>query len=109
MVVKTSNSGRLFFVLGILALAVAPFVIDNSFVRHLLVLSMLFAILASNWDLVLGYAGVFNWAHTAFFAIGAYTAGVLSKTFGINPWLSFLAAIVFTMLAAILALSLIHI
>jgi len=76
---------------GIALLAGAPWIISSLYIRHLLVIAMLYAVLASNWDLTLGYAGVFNWAHIAFFGIGAYSAGILSKSFGISPWICILA------------------
>lgn len=75
----------LFGVIGVLA--VLPWVIPNDYIQHLLIVAMMYAIVASNWDLSLGYAGIFNFAHIALFAIGAYTAGVLSKSFGVSPWL----------------------
>ncbi len=87
---------------GVLLLGVAPWFISSQYIIHLLILSLLFAILASNWDLVMGYAGIFNFAHTTFFALGAYTAGVLSKTFDISPWLSLAAAVVVAVFAALI-------
>lgn len=76
---------------GIALLAALPWIVPGSYVRHLVIVAMLYAVLASNWDLTLGYAGVFNWAHIAFFALGAYAAGILSKSFGVSPWLGILA------------------
>ena len=66
------------------------FFISNAYVRHLLVISMLYAVVAACWDLSLGYGGVFNFAHVALFAIGAYTGGILTKTFGFPPLLAIL-------------------
>ena len=66
----------------------------NGYLRHLAILGMLFAVAASNWDLTLGYAGVFNFAHIAFFGLGAYTSGILSVKLGVSPWLGILAGIV---------------
>ena len=70
---------------GIALLVGAPWIISSQYIKHLLIIAMLYAVLASNWDLTLGYAGVFNWAHIAFFSIGAYSAGILSKSFGVSP------------------------
>jgi branched-chain amino acid transport system permease protein len=49
---------------------------------HVLIVGYYFAILASSWALLAGYAGQFSFAHMAFMAIGAYTAGVLGQQFG---------------------------
>lgn len=64
-----------------------PLVVENKLLIHLAILGMLYSIVASNWDLTLGYAGVFNFAHLAFFGIGAYTSGILTVKLGISPWL----------------------
>jgi branched-chain amino acid transport system permease protein len=39
------------------------------------------ALFALSLDLILGYAGIVSLGHAAFFGIGAYAAGILSKTF----------------------------
>ena len=72
---------------GIVIFLAIPLVVDNKLLIHLAILGMLYAIVASNWDLTLGYAGVFNFAHLAFFGIGAYTSGIITVKLGISPWL----------------------
>src|SRR3990172_7243830 len=37
------------------------------------------ALFALSLDLILGYAGIVSLGHAAFFGLGAYTAGILSK------------------------------
>ena len=78
-------------IIGLAAFLAVPFVITDKLLIHLAILGMLYAIVASNWDLTLGYAGVFNFAHLAFFGIGAYTSGILAVKAGISPWLGILA------------------
>jgi branched-chain amino acid transport system permease protein len=77
--------------------------IDASYPRHIFVLCLLFAVLASNWDLTLGYAGIFNFAHLAVFAVGAYTSAILSISFELSPWIGLPAAGAAGCLAAMLA------
>ena len=74
-------------IIGIGVFLAIPFVVTNKLLIHLGILGMLYAIVASNWDLTLGYAGVFNFAHLAFFGIGAYTSGILAVKLGVSPWL----------------------
>ncbi|MDP3768893.1 MAG: hypothetical protein Q8S13_12830, partial [Dehalococcoidia bacterium] len=38
------------------------------------------ALFALSLDLILGYAGIVSLGHAAFFGMGAYTAGLISKT-----------------------------
>ena len=86
-------------------LAALPLVFTDTYVRHILILVFVYAVLASNWDLSLGYGGIFNFAHMAFFAIGLYSYGIAAKVIGIDPWLSILLAPLLAMaFAALLAI-----
>lgn len=51
---------------------------------QVLISAYYFAVLASSWALLAGYAGQFSFAHMAFMAIGAYTAGILGQQLGTN-------------------------
>lgn len=50
------------------------------------------ALFALSLDLILGYAGIVSLGHAAFFGVGAYTAGIISKPWDIDlfgiviPW-----------------------
>lgn len=102
------NAGRLapsprkiaLWAAGISIFLVLPHLITDPYLLHVAILGMLFAIVASNWDLTLGYAGVFNFAHIAFFGIGAYTSGILAVRFGVSPWLGMIAGIIAAVLIA---------
>jgi branched-chain amino acid transport system permease protein len=67
-------------------IAVLP-IFAESYVLHLMILFFVYATIASTWNLTLGYAGIFNWAHTAFFAVGGYASAISCKFFGLSPWL----------------------
>ncbi|MEX3010300.1 alpha/beta fold hydrolase [Hoeflea sp. TYP-13] len=85
--------------------AALPLLFTETYVRHILILIFVYAILASNWDLSLGYGGIVNFAHIAFFAIGLYTYGIAAKIFGLDPWLALLLAPTLAMaFAALLAI-----
>ena len=72
----------------LLILILLPLVIPSPYIRHFLILAFIYAIVASNWDLTMGYGGIFNFGHIAFFALGAYGSAILSKSVGITPWLT---------------------
>lgn len=57
----------------------------------LLVLIGLYVILSSSFNLIIGFGGLVSIAHPIFFALGAYTVGVLSSRYGLNPVLSIAA------------------
>ena len=99
------TNGLIPSLLFIAALACLPFVFDSSYFQHLLILSMVFAIVAASWDLSFGYGGLLNFAHVAMFAVGIYAYGILAKTYGLNPWLAILmGGIIAAMVAAIMLL-----
>ena len=52
---------------------------------HVLIVAYFYAILASSWSLLAGYAGQFSFGHMAFMAIGAYTTGVLGRFLDLPP------------------------
>ena len=91
--------------IGLIALLLAiPVFVEDSYIRHLFILAFLYAVIASNWDLTLGHAGIFNFGHMTFFGAGVYTAAIGAKTFGLSPWLTIpLGGAMAALIAAVLA------
>jgi branched-chain amino acid transport system permease protein len=56
-------------------------------------LVLLNAMLGIGWNIIGGWAGQFDFGPSIFFAIGAYTAALLSIHFGWNAWLALLGAV----------------
>ena len=48
------------------------------YLLHILIVFLIYAIFAISLNLELGYTGLYNFGHVAFFAIGAYTSALLS-------------------------------
>lgn len=69
-------------------LLLLPLVVTETYARHTLILVFVYAVLASNWDLSLGYGGIVNFAHLGFFAIGLYAYAIFAKVLGLDPWLA---------------------
>ncbi len=46
--------------------------------------------------LLMGYTGQVSLGQAAFFGMGAYISAILSKTYGVNPWLAMLIAAIMT-------------
>lgn len=102
---KESAAGRqsaFLLSVSIGGLAFLPLVNPSAYVQHLLILAMMYAVVASNWDLSLGYAGIFNFAHVVFFTLGAYAAAVLSMKFDVSPWLCVPAGALAAVVAAVI-------
>jgi len=71
--------GPILGVLGVILLIVAPFWLgDSPYLMHIAISAFFYAILASSWSLLAGYAGQFSFGHMAFMAVGAYTAALFS-------------------------------
>lgn len=71
------------------------------YIIHLLILICIYLILGQSFNLIFGVAGLFNLAHVAVYAVGAYTTALLSTEFGFG----FFACIVYSsLLAGLLAL-----
>ena len=51
----------------------------SGYFMHLAITAFFYAILASSWSLLAGYAGQFSFGHMAFMAIGGYTTGLIGK------------------------------
>lgn len=82
------------------SLLLLPLVLD-SYTTHVAILTMLFAIVAIGLSLVMGFAGQVNLAQAAFFGTGAYASALLTTTYGWNPWLAAVAAVLATCVVAL--------
>ncbi len=74
-------------ILGILLVLTLPFIIRDRYFQHLLVLSGIFVILTSSWNLLAGFSGLLNLGHAAFYGIGGYASALLALKFGVSPWI----------------------
>jgi branched-chain amino acid transport system permease protein len=91
-------------VLGLAAgilLLVYPFVFTSSFSHHLLILTLLYALMAQSWNVVAGLSGQISLGHAIFFGIGAYSSSVLFAKYGITPWIGLLVGIVLSAATAL--------
>lgn len=66
-----------------------PFIARNDY--HLTVMSTayIFAIATVGLNLITGYTGQFNLAHSGFMAVGAYTVGILTVDHQVPFWIAF--------------------
>ncbi len=73
----------------------------SQYVLEILTNSYLYVVLCLGLNIVAGYAGLLDLGYAAFFAIGAYTSGILTSQYGWNFWLAIPPALV---LAAVLGI-----
>jgi branched-chain amino acid transport system permease protein len=79
--------------------------IMGPFVSQVLDIAGIYLLMALGLNIVLGYAGLLDLGYVAFFAVGAYTAAILTSPLSpaFSPELSLLAALPFVMIAAAIA------
>ncbi len=69
---------------------------------HMLLYVFLYAIMASSWNLIGGYAGYVSLGHNVFFAFGAYFSGMLFVFEQISPFLTAPVAGILAMVSGLL-------
>nr|WP_297461464.1 branched-chain amino acid ABC transporter permease [uncultured Halomonas sp.] len=84
----------------ILLLILTPLV-ANQYTTVILTNALLYVVLCLGLNIVVGYAGLLDLGYAAFFAVGAYTIGILTQQFGVNFWLAIPFAIVAAAIAGI--------
>jgi len=67
-------------------IAMMPLLVgDLRFIMHIMIMGLIWAVVASCWDLIMGFAGIFSFGQVAFFVIGAYASAILSVSLDIHP------------------------
>lgn len=92
----------------LIGLAFAPFLFPGTKSMAAASRICIFIVLAASYDVLLGYTGIVSFAHTMFFAIGAYAVAVpLAR--GVEGWTAIIGgmfggAVIAALLAALIAL-----
>ena len=84
----------------LIALAFAPFLFPGTASLNVAAKICYFVVLAASYDLLLGYTGIVSFAHTMFFGIGGYGAGLALYNYG-PSWTSILIGTVAALIFAI--------
>jgi len=82
--------------------ALVPSVIQSPHWLHVLNITLYYILLTSSWNLMMGYTGLFSFAHTALAAVGGYGSGLLALKTGIHPALAMLVGGMAAALASLL-------
>ncbi len=80
--------------------AAFPLLVRSNYYRSVMAFVGIHAMVAIGLAMLLVYAGQISLGHGAFFGIGAYTSGILSAKFGVNPWLAQVVGIVIVIVVA---------
>lgn len=74
----------------------------NNYSLEILTNTWFYVVLCLGLNIVVGYAGLLDLGYAAFFAIGAYTTGILSSVFGMNFWLTIPFSILFSAISGVI-------
>jgi branched-chain amino acid transport system permease protein len=88
-------------VLLLLAMVIAPQAF-GAYATVILTNALLYVILALGLNIVVGYAGLLDLGYAAFFAVGAYSVGILTTEFGWNFWATIPVAVLAAVVAGII-------
>lgn len=85
---KNWFKGRNLILLGVVgAAALLPLALhDNQYVMVLITTVLIYAVLASAWNIIGGMAGQLDLAAAAYLGLGAFTTGTLLIQWNITPW-----------------------
>lgn len=84
--------GGFYCVMGILPL----FFANTAHIMNILIMILIWAVVASCWDVIMGFAGIFSFGQVAFYVIGAYASAILSVSLDIPPVFAIIMAGVIT-------------
>ena len=68
----------------------------TDYVMNILIMILIWAVVASCWDVIMGFAGIFSFGQVAFYVIGAYSSAILSVSLDIPPVFAIILAGVIT-------------
>lgn len=100
---SASRRKLLLALIGIVAGYFIPALLGGStLVYNTVVVIAIFSVMAYGVDIVWSDLGEVSLAHTVFFAVGGYTAGILSVRYGANAWVTLASSLGLGLLFALL-------
>lgn len=104
MVNKIKNYVQQYYLVGIVLVffGLFPAFLKSKYILNILTMFFIWGVVATSWDLILGYASVFSFGHLGFMLVGGYTSGLLAMYLNISPWLGMLAGGVTATIASLI-------
>jgi ABC-type branched-subunit amino acid transport system ATPase component/ABC-type branched-subunit amino acid transport system permease subunit len=87
-----------FIILGLIPVALP----DSDYEQSVLIVCFLFAIMASGWNIISGFAGYVSLGHSVFLGIGMYTGSILGQYFNLPTYYFFVVAMLVSVLIAVI-------
>jgi branched-chain amino acid transport system permease protein len=84
-----SGKGKGWWIAAVVVLCLLPFILPRFYV-YLLSIILLYGLLATSNNFVLGFGGIYQMHHAVFYGVGAYGAALMITKSGLSPWLALL-------------------
>ena len=68
------------------AIVAIPFFVESRYILGQIILALFLSTIASQWNLLFGYSGVFSLGQMAIFGVGGYATAMLCVYFGLSVW-----------------------
>jgi len=93
---KTRIPAPLILVVLFVVLLAYPLIEHSQYYQHVMVMTLMAAVMASSWNILGGYTGYTSLGHAAFFGLGGYAVAWTHNHYGWHPFISswFLAILV---------------
>lgn len=92
---------RRWLIVAILLLVLIEPFIFSQYITVIMTNALLYVVLCLGLNVVVGKAGLLDLGYAAFFAVGAYTVGIMTLQFGLNFWAAIPVAIVAAAIAGV--------
>jgi branched-chain amino acid transport system permease protein len=86
----------------VVACLVIPLVVQSNYAMRVIIYIGLYIVLALGLNVVMGFTGLLNIGHAAFYAVGAYTTAILMVKYGMSFWLTIPLGMFFGVLLGII-------
>lgn len=96
------NWRRVTILAVLIIITILPLYTQSPYILHLFNVFFIWSIVVSNWNLIMGYAGIWSMANVAFLVIGCYSSALLSAHTGLPPMVCIPLSGLITMLIALL-------
>ena len=85
----------------VFACLMLPLVVSSNYAMRIIIYIGLYIVLALGLNVVMGFTGLLNIGHAAFYAVGAYTTAILMVKYGMSFWLTIPVGMFFGVLLGI--------
>ena len=86
----------------VLVCLMIPLIVPSNYAMRIIIYICLYIVLALGLNVVMGFTGLLNIGHAAFYAVGAYATAILMVKYGMSFWLTIPVGMFFGIILGIL-------